>query len=359
MSKRSPGPALFKVGGIWHVRFQRGGKRIQRSTHETVRSKAEELAWRMYNGAGPIPTLAVLARMWLDVHESTSSAEHIRNVEDFTRNHLYDLATLRIDRIRTEDVEAARARHLQTRAPSSANLWLRILKLICNWAVRRDLITKVPWKVSMLKLQKIPHATLPTTKASAWLQHVDQVCGERWGIATAIRLMLGLGLRESEALSARWEWIDWERRTYTPGKTKGKEAAPVPMPDWVLAHLTDSRGPDRPIFPPTAGLISVSPRGGSYSKGMTRRVILKANALAGVTRLTPHRLRGTYATLLSEAGVPIQDIQLVMRHKDSRTTMGYLEVDLDRAAKAQEAIARRMGFKWRKNGEAGEASPSE
>jgi integrase len=362
--KKPPGPSLLLVGGIWHVRFQRAGVRIQRSTKETSRSRADVVAWEMFCGEGPVPTLAVLSRSWLETHESTTSPEHWRSVREFSKNHLYALGEMRVDRIRTEDAEGARAKHLRGRAPATANLWLRILKLLCNWAVKRNLMPKVPWRVKMLRLQKKPRVILPLAKACAWLDAVDVVAGGRKGIALAIRLMLGLGLRESEALTARWEWIDWERRTYTPGFTKGREAVPLPVPKWLVDHLKPLHGPrrrrmaDRPRRAVRRqGLIVESPRGGSYAPGATREVIAKANRVVGVEGLTPHRLRGTFATLQSEAGVPVQDIQRAMRHKDARTTLGYCEVDMERVAKAQEEIARRMGLPWRKNGNPQEVNP--
>jgi integrase len=163
---------------------------------------------------------------------------------------------------------------------------------------------------------------------------------------TAVKMMVGLGLRESEALSSRWEWIDWERLTYTPGITKGKEAAPLPMPSWVVDHLGSRKVVE--------GLIVVSPRGCQYTPGITRDVILKANVSSGVVGLSAHRLRGSFATRLSEAGMPIQSIKLLLRHRDIRTTERYLEVNLDGAAKMQEEIGERLGLNriGRINGEA-------
>ncbi len=341
------GPAVFRVGSaVWHYRFQRDGVRIQRSTHETDRNRAEELAWSAYGGLQTVPTLAELAEKWEIAHESTTSPEHRRSVCIFRRLHLYDLGEMRVDRIRTEAVEEARNLHLANHAAATANHWLRILKLLCNWAMKRDLIRTVAWRVKPLKVQKKPRVTLPTSKASAWLAAVDAAAGARTGIKTAIRLMLGLGLRESEALSSRWDWVDWERSIYTPGITKGREAVALPMPAWLVDHLEPLKTPQ--------GLIVVSPRGGSFSPQATRSTIIKANRAAGVVGLTPHRLRGTYATLLSESGVPVQDIQRVMRHKDSATTIGYLELDQSRTILGQEEIARRMGFKSDKRQDTGD-----
>jgi integrase len=334
---------LFRVGAVWHYRFRVGGKRVQRSTGERSRGKAEEIAFKAYSrervvkdGGGPVPTLSRLAETWLSVHAPTASPGHVRAVKTFQQIHLYDLGKMRIDRIRTEHVELARGIHLKDHSPASANHWLRNLKLLFHWAFKRDVIGRIPWRVKMLKLQKRPRSILPVAKTEEWLAAVDTAAGKRSAIPTAVRLMLALGLRESEALSARWEWVDWDRQTYTPGITKGREAESLPMPGWLADHLAPARKP--------AGLVVASTHGGAYRAGATRRAIAKANVACGTPGITPHRLRGTFATLLSEAGVPVQDIQKVLRHKDPVTTMGYLELDVSRAREAQKKIAGRMGL---------------
>lgn len=346
------GAHLFQVGRIWHYRFQFGGRRIQRSTRETVRRRAELVAARAFEdadrrvrGLPPIPTLRELLRQWIDTHRPAVSASHIKGMDELLRLHLYGLGDLRIDRITTADVEDARNLLLQTHAPSTANHWTRRLRLAFKWAVRRKVIPEVPWSLKEIKVQSRPRAILPAAKANRWLAAVDtQDCP---AIARAIRLMIGLGLRENETRTARWEWIDWERETYTPGKTKGREAIPVPMHGWLVEYLRPFRKP--------AGLIVANKRGAEYSAGFTSRAIKAANAATGVEGITPHRLRGTFATMLSEAGVPIQTIQKVMRHKSPLTTMKYLELDLDQAVRGQELIAQKLGLNRQSTGgESGE-----
>ncbi|TDY26285.1 site-specific recombinase XerD [Paraburkholderia sp. BL6665CI2N2] len=335
------GPSLFQVKKIWHYRFQIHGARVQRTTGEASKRKAELIAARAYDdaqlatrGMEPIPVLRELVQQWLKVHESTVSDSHLRGMEQFGRLHLYDLADLRLDQITTALVEAARVSHLDSHAPSTANHWARLLRLVFKWAVRRKLIAEVPWILKPLKVQKKPRAMLPARQALDWLDAID--AQQRPAISRAIRLMLGLGLREVEARTAQWEWIDWERRTYTPGRTKGREAVPVPMPDWLLHYLA-------PLCA-SSGLIVANRRGHGFAAGFTSRYIKAANAMTGVEGLTPHRLRGTFATMLSEAGVPVQTIQRVLRHKSVLTTIGYLEVDIEQAVRGQDQVARKLGF---------------
>lgn len=334
---------IYKRGDVWHYRFQVAGTRYRRSTGLASRRAAEQVAQREYdaavlraNGGEPVPTLAELARSWIEVHRPVSSAAHIRSVELFQRLHMFDLGAKPINEITTLDVELARNLYLLTHKPASANHWLRIVKLLTMWAVKRGMLAAMPWHVSMLKVQKRPRSILPLADARAWFAAVDDATEHAPAIGTAVRMMFGLGLREGEVLSARWEWIDWARKTYTPGITKGREAEPVPMAGWLREHLEARRQ--------HSGLIVARPDGQAFSAGFARQAIRGANAACTVKGITPHRLRGTFATLLSEAGVPIQTVQKVMRHKSFTTTMGYLEQNLDVAAQAQERISASAGL---------------
>jgi integrase/recombinase XerC len=334
---------LFRVGSVWHYRFQISGARVQRSTREKVKHRADAVAARAYNkarlwarGDEPVPSLRELVVQWLAVHTPTASSAHVKNVETFGRLHLYELGDVMVDEMTTEQVELARIQHLETHAPASANHWLKILKTVCNWGVRRKVIPVIPWSVKMLKVQKRPRTMLPIEKTAAWLAHVDELARGEAGISIAVRMMLGIGLRESETLTARWEWLDWSRAVYTPGITKGREAAPIPVPVWLLEYLRRSRRSSGPIVS--------AERRRAFAPGFARRVMEAANASCGIKGLTPHRLRGTFATLLSEQGVPVQTIQRMLRHKDVRTTMHYLEENLEIAARAQHEIAARAGI---------------
>jgi integrase len=290
-----------------------------------------------------VPTLRETAAAWLEVHRPIVSRAHARSVETFVKLHMFDLGDLPIGSICTADVERARNEYLETHKPSSANHWLRVLKLLAMWAAKRGAIPALPWKVRMLKVQKRPRATLPLDVTRTWFAALDRASARTPAVGIAVRMMFGLGLRESEAAGARWEWLDWERETYTPGVTKGREAEPVPVPSWLLEHLAPLRKDQ--------GLIAPRANGTQLPSGFARNAMHAANEACMLNGITPHRLRGTFATLLSESGVPIQTIQRVLRHKHPMTTMAYLEKNLDTAARAQNRIGERIGFERRKSGE--------
>jgi integrase len=336
-------PKPFKEGKIYHYRFRLGGQRRQRSTGETSPRKAQQVAKDAYEaallrsrGEEPEPILRDLVAMWVEAHTLRKSEGHVAAVERFGRLHLGDMAGLRLGAITTKVVEDAllvfRADHVM----STTNQWLAYLRLVFKWAVRRKMIRFIPWDVSKSKVQKVPKRRLPVAKTTPFLALVDQLAADEPAIALAIRIMIGLGLRGGEAREAQWEWLDKERSTYTPGKTKGLEAVPRPVPPWmmgILAPLAQVEGP-----------MVLAKDGKRLTAGRIQRVLDDACSGAGILRLTGHRLRGTYATLLAERGTPIQDIMTVLGQKDVRTTLIYLEVDLSRVIGAQKRIAEDTGL---------------
>ncbi|MFL9952812.1 tyrosine-type recombinase/integrase [Paraburkholderia nemoris] len=334
---------LFRVGKVWHYRFQINGVRVQRSTRETVKHLAESIANRAYRdtkmwarGAEPVPSLRDLVAQWLAAHQSIVSPHYIRLVETFGRLHLYELGDIEIDELTTPLVEAALLEHRRMHAPATCNHWLNMLKAVCRWALRRGVIPAIPWQMKLLKVQRSPRVTLPVPAAMDWLSAVDDYAGDRQALSLAVRLMFGLGLRESEVLSSRWSWVDWSRRTYTPGITKGREADPVPIPTWLLDYLSPMRQ--------ATGLMVCNSNGNAFPPGFVRRAMRAANAACQIEGLTPHRLRSTFATLLSEQGLPVQTVQRLLRHKSPLTTMRYLEANLSAAVDAQESIAQLAGL---------------
>jgi integrase/recombinase XerC len=110
----------------------------------------------------------------------------------------------------------------------------------------------------------------------------------------------------------------------------------VPMADWLIECLEARRQ--------LSGLIVARPDGQAFASGFARQAIRRANDACAIKGITPHRLRGTFATLMSEAGVPIQTVQRVMRHKSFITTMGYLEKNLNLAFDAQAKISLLAGL---------------
>ncbi len=324
--------------GIYQVRFTVGGIRQKHSTKTTVKGQAEAEAVRIYQeattraqGREPVRTVDKTLELWLAAHSRTASIGHYRNVSTWDP---CGLERVMLDRCTTDLVEMAREKFAVGRKPATVNGWMRTLNLLGGWAVERGMIQALPWRVKMERVQKSPRKTLPASLVRPWIEAAESTAfkSHRWKIGTALRLMIGLGLREQEALGARWEWIDWDRKSYTVGKAKGFEARVIPMPEWMLAYLKPAKL--------DLGLIL----GCARPAGFTRKAIAGANVAMGTPGISPHRLRGTFATLHSEAGTPIQVIQQMLGHKSPTTTMLYLEAHREKAEEQQAKVAGIMGM---------------
>lgn len=333
---------LFKVGEVWHYRFTLNKKRTQRTTREKVKRRAQEIADDAFaaaklreRGLEPVPTLSELTRLWVDANSWAESRAHVKNIDVFSRLHLFDLADLPIDQLTTDIVDTARKSYAEDHAPSSVNQWVKTIKLLVNWAKRRKMIKEVPFDIGLIKVQKRPRAILPPSLALQWLAAIDDQ-DRRDVVSVAARLSIGLGLRESEIASARWEWMDWDRRTYAPGETKDRKSSPIPVPDWLFEYLTPRRR--------VSGLIISLENGAQLRPGFMRAAMLKANEVCAAPHITPHRLRGTFATMLGEGGTPVQEIQRVLRHRSILTTAAYLEVNPELTRSGQRHIAARLGL---------------
>ena len=341
--------SMIPSGDRWHCRWEINGQRKMRSTREPLRNmrKAEEVASKLYQadllrsrGDEPECTLAEAVPQWVWANRFKSTS-HRANVERFGRLHLGQLGGLMLTQVTTAQVEEW-LRDLGDRlCPSSVNQCLTYLRIVCKWAVRRRMIRAVPFDVPEIKFKKKPKSLLPTARVGDWLAKVDSMTKHQPGPRFVLRLQVGMGLRPSEARRARWEWLDWEHKTYTPGDTKGGEAVPRPVPEWLLAYLKPHAK--------TSGWLVPTKRGSVVSATTLGRLVDNACKAIGIHRLTPHRLRATYATWLSEEGVPIQDIKEVLGHKDINTTAGYLGVDLSRVRAAQQRTAEKTGLSGEKS----------
>jgi integrase/recombinase XerD len=155
--------------------------------------------------------------------------------------------------------------------------------------------------------------------------------------ADRLILELGLfcGLRVSEICKLRVDDLDLAASVLLIRSGKGDKDRYLPIPGRLLDRLRgflDGRpggGLEGPLF--------VSKRTG---RPLTSRAVQKlikrlgkAAGLAGVDQIrkvTPHKLRHTFATRLLEKGATIREVQVLMGHSSVATTEIYTHVEVGR-----------------------------
>ena len=377
MKKRKLNRGLWwsEASKTWHYEFKLGQHPYKGDTGHALFKEAQD--WKaakkrtLKNAEvgipppkAPSPTLAKALAEWRGAHQGVISDRHMVNVTRAVELHAAALLDTPIDAITLRDLEKLRSAYLLgtgigyheaqlTHTDGGANKMIFHLRTVLTWCGNHDL---GPREVPRLA----PLAAQEGAQGVVWPEQVQAFLAEAWkgGIdhrakvrllphsATAICLMLGLGLRENEALGACWEWLDARRQVYVVGRAKNRRLREVPLPGWLARHLANLRTtqgqPARGLILPVG--LDEKGQGIPHGPGFTTKSVARCAAALKISALTPHRLRATFATAHFELGTPLSQIQQMMGHKDPATTMRYIVQRPKDQAEAQERVAAAMGF---------------
>jgi integrase/recombinase XerD len=145
----------------------------------------------------------------------------------------------------------------------------------------------------------------------------------------AILLVLSrLGLRNGEVARLELGDVDWQAgQILVRGKGNRNEALPLPVD--VGQALVDylQHGRPRPAGCRRLFVIDRAPYSGLSLSGVGS-LVLAACDRAGVTRISPHRLRHTVASDLLARGASLVEVGQLLRHRAPSTTAIYAKLDL-------------------------------
>jgi integrase len=353
--------------GYWVADFVLYGVRVHRSTKCTIKDDAVDRCdgWAKairdkHDGIPskePAPTLKKALEEWETANTGVLSEKHIKVTVDKIRLNFADLLEVPIDELDTTRVETIRTAYLtnpgptgRIHKPGGANSLIMALNTVMGWASHRWEVPARPYHLRKVKQKRVPRRVVPIQDTPAFLAAVDapyepsnhpnspKAKPKNPHVCLAIRMMLGLGLREKEALSSRWEWFDWKNRTYYAGETKNGEVRLIPVPRWLQKPLEKSKPK------PCMGLIMPGEDGSPHVGQFTKKVLNLVGRQLGLTGLTPHRLRATFATNHARAGTDIRKIQVWLDHANIETTMLYIEYVDEGSHAAQDRVEELMGF---------------
>lgn len=355
---------LVKRQEVYHVRYRipapepgrpRRTLRCSRSTGERTNQRALVAAQRIVAeaeadliGRKPSCSLGDLGREWLAVNSRSVSEAHWKAMERHLRLHFTSLRDLDLKGCTTAVVKAALNAYREDHGEGSALTWRRYLRTLFGWAVTTRRLEVIPWSqkdLGKMKARQRPRPILPVERWAEWLRAVAAASGDPMDPRPRmVAMMLATGLREMEVVRARWEWLDLERGTYTPGnlpggeaRTKGGEAQPRAIPTWLAGLL-------RPLQQPEGWMFIDLGTGCPFGRGCCRRLIQAANKSVGTPGIMHHRLRATIATLLL-ARVSPRDAQEAMAHKDPRTTLVYNETNPGAVRNALDSLGLQAGLR--------------
>lgn len=150
-----------------------------------------------------------------------------------------------------------------------------------------------------------------------------------------LSLAYGCGLRAGEVLALRLTDFDRDRRCLHIHLAKGFKDRVVPLPGVVEPLLDEYLA----AYPHNTYLFEGERLGSRYSERSLQQIIKKSVHLSGIKKpVTMHWLRHSFATHLLESGVDTRYIQVLLGHKNIKTTEIYTHVSTHQINKITSPI---------------------
>ena len=133
-----------------------------------------------------------------------------------------------------------------------------------------------------------------------------------------VKFLLFTGARNNEFVNVKIQDLYFSEKKIFISTGKGGKSRFVPIFDFLLHELMTFVGSR------TEGYLFESNRHSRYSTRRIEQIVKKYVSTLGITKhITPHRMRATIATWLSEKGMPTEKIQQFLGHSDIGTTQIY------------------------------------
>ena len=144
-----------------------------------------------------------------------------------------------------------------------------------------------------------------------------------------LELLYGSGLRIAEVASIRWGDLDVVER-WIRIKGKGNKERIVPLGSYSIKALGEWKQcpcePGEFLFP--------GRNGGHITVRTISRIVKKAAMRVGLSGVTPHMLRHSFATHMLEGGASLRVLQELLGHESLATTQRYLTVTAEHLKKS-------------------------
>jgi len=245
----------------------------------------------------------------------------------FKRHILKAFGAKRLDEVTRDEVEQWKVALLEGRSPATVNRVFALLRHLFNEAVGRRYLKDTPCRgvqqrrVNNQRVRFLTAAEMTRLLAAADELAEGKVEGEKgrkkqgspW-LRPIIIIAVNTGLRFGELINLQWSDVDQKNRILTLRETKDGTTARVPFNDEVwLALETMPRVAGNPyLFPGRWG-----------RRDNIKRAWADALNRAGIADFHFHDLRHTFASHLVMAGVDLNTVRELMRHKTLDMTLRY------------------------------------
>lgn len=276
------------------------------------------------------PTLAAFALDYL-----AYAKQHKRSWKDDEsklRLHLLPRwGSRRLGEVGRREVEIFFGQVRQSHSPGTANRFLCLLSAIYRRAILWGVAENNPCTgIKRLKENNITQRFLSAEEVGRVLVAAEQAPNRI--AAAAILLLLYTGTRRQECLSARWQYIDFERKVWFVPTSKSGKSKYVQLSSAAIDLLASlpTRGVSEWVFAGRGGKPIADPR-------KTWWRMLRAAGITDHVRL--HDIRHTHASLAIAAGQSLYTVQHMLFHSSPLMTLRYAHMENAQLASASQSVA--------------------
>lgn len=300
-------------------------------------------------------TVATWMKVWADSGRVSNQPSTIKTAENAINNHIVPaIGGVKLSAIKPEHARLLVSRMAQTLKPSTLKLVYGLFASSMKMAVEEGMISRSPCT---------KRVTLPPSPAKrpnyCTAEQTKAIINElKEGLyALPIYMCITLGVRRGEALGLKWADIEGNRLhihmqlsvvgcdvTYKPPKTKRSDRwldIPPSLQVMLNAHRKKQLEQKLKYGPAYAdeGFVCAGEGGGCLSPhtmSMTTKRIFRKLGLPEETKL--HDLRHTYATLLYQAGYPIDVVADLLGDTVETAQKYYVGEDKKRQQEAAKTM---------------------
>jgi len=224
---------------------------------------------------------------------------------------------------------------------------LSALRSFFNFLHKEGIIEKNP--AAELSIPKMPKRLPLFLNVDEVFRMLDQKNDEGFTNIRDIAILeflYGTGIRVGELVSVDNRQIDFDSRTVKI-LGKGKKERIVVFGEKAAQALTNYMAlKDGMGLQVSSDALFVNSRGGRLTARSVGRIVEKYIKLCGISKkVSPHKLRHTFATHLLNAGADLRTIQELLGHSNLSTTQKYTHVGIEKLVETYDKFHPRAKVK--------------
>ena len=230
---------------------------------------------------------------------------------------------------------------------STCHSYFRHMRVLFNFAVKFGLLKENLFNtISLPKINKTKSKTIDidTLNKLIHLLKTDPYYSQLdWFYLAIIDVLLLTAIRRRQLIGIKWRDIDFiNNALYLDAEfSKNSNDNLVPINAVLVNHFLTIRSKSKRNEPHDQ-VFNVTQFVKTYRKnvmheGHLTMLFAKWSKKIGIN-ISAHRFRHTTATKIANSGVNLKAAQQLLGHKSIKTTMGYIEVNLDDLRKIQDLL---------------------